>query len=175
MKPLPKIAVVAGGYVVAFVLASAAVAVRVAGTSGPTAQASSGMYAFGDSVLFVGVFGLCALVPTGAALFFLRSYPRFWVTLSALAVALAVTGITATGLFAVGRHATAPSPLAFWGALSVLRILVAPLLALAFLVCTAFSPSRRPRLAFIAATAIEAAVSLYGGAVWFIPMLLQRS
>jgi hypothetical protein len=106
MKPFLEIAVVAGGYVVAFLMASAAAAVRVANTRGPDAQASSGMYAFGDALLFVAVFGVSALVPTGAVLFFLRPYRHFWIVLSALGLAVAFTGVTAVILFAVGRHAT---------------------------------------------------------------------
>ena len=95
MKPIFKVALVAGGYVAAFLMASAVVAIRVANTSGPDAQAASGMYAFGDAFLFVAVFGVAALVPTGAALFFLRPYRRFWIVLSALGLAVAVTGIAA--------------------------------------------------------------------------------
>ena len=53
MKPFVKIAVVAGGYLAAFLMASAVVAIHFATTSGPNAQASSGMYAFGDALLFV--------------------------------------------------------------------------------------------------------------------------
>jgi hypothetical protein len=173
MKPFLKGAVVAGGYIAAFLMASATVAIRIASTSGPDAQASSGMYAFGDAMLFVAVFGVSALVPTGAALFFLRPYPRFWTVFSALGLAVAVTGITAAILFAVGRHATS-SPLATWAGLSVLRILVAPLLALTFLVCTLFSPHRSSRFAFLAATVMEAAASAYGGAVWFVPLYFHR-
>jgi len=109
MKPFPRVAVLAGGYIVAFLMASAAVAIRVANTSGPDAQASSGMYAFGDALLFVAVFGVSALVPTAAALFFLRPYRHFWTVLSALGLAVAVTGVMAAILFAVGRHAR-PSP-----------------------------------------------------------------
>ena len=105
MKPFLKVAVVAGGYIAAFLVASASVAIRVANTSGPAAQASSGMYAFGDALLFVAVFGVSALVPTGAALFFLRPYRHFWTGLSALGVAVAATEITAVILFALGRHA----------------------------------------------------------------------
>jgi hypothetical protein len=174
MKPLLKVAVVAGGYIAAFLIASAAMAIRIASTSGPDAQASSGMYAAGDAFLFVAVFGVCALVPTGAALFFLRPYRRFWTVLSALGLAVAVTGVAAIVLFAVGRHATAPSPLVTWGGLSVLRILVAPLLALAFLAGTLLSPHRSPRFALLAATAMEAAVSAYGGLVWFVPLFFHR-
>jgi len=43
MKPFLKVAVAAGGYVAAFLTASAVVAVRIANTSGPDAQAASGM------------------------------------------------------------------------------------------------------------------------------------
>jgi hypothetical protein len=174
MKPILKVAVVAVGYIAAFLVASAAVGIRLANTSGPDAQASSGMYAAGDSLLFVAVFGVVALVPTGAALFFLRPYRHFWQVLSAFSLAVAVTGLTAAALFAIGRHAAAPSPIAIWAALSVLRILVAPLLALTFLVCTVLSPYRIPRLAFIAVTVTEAAVSAYGGFVWFVPLVFSR-
>ena len=120
----------------------------MANTSDAVALASSGMYAFGDLVIFVFVFGLAALPPTGAALYFLRPYRRFWITLAALGLAVAVTGVAAAVLFAVGRQAP-PSPLATWATFSVLRILLAPLLALTFLVCTVFSPHRFPRLSLI--------------------------
>jgi hypothetical protein len=173
MKPSLNVAVVAGGYVAAFLVASVAVGIRLVTTSGPDAQASSGMYAFGDALLFVAVFGVVALVPTGAALFFLRPYRHFWTVLSAFGLGVAVTGLAAATLFAIGRHAVA-SPLATWAGLSVLRILVAPLLALTFLVCTVFSPYRFPRVAFLAATAMETAVSAYGGVVWFVPLFFQR-
>jgi hypothetical protein len=168
-----KVGAVVGGYVAAFLVASAAVSIRLANTSGPDAQAASGMYAAGDAFLFAGVFGVAALVPTGAALFFLRPYRRFWTVLSALSLGLAVTGLAAVVLFAIGRYA-GPSPIAIGAALSVLRILVAPLLALTCLVCTVLSPYRVPRLALLAATAIEVAVSAYGGFVWFLPLLLHR-
>jgi len=168
-----KVGVVVGGYVAAFLVASAAVGFRLANTSGPDAQASSGMYAAGDALLFAAVFGVTALVPTGAALFFLRPYRRFWTVLSTFSLGVAVTGLAAVALFAIGRYA-APSPVAIGAALSVLRILVAPLLALTCLVCTVLSPYRVPRLALFAATAIEVAVSAYGGFVWFFPLLLHR-
>jgi hypothetical protein len=157
------------GYVAAFLIASAAVAVRVAGTSGPVAQASSGMYAFGDAILFLAVFGVCALIPTGAILFFLRRYRRFWTLLSTLGVVVGLTAITAAALYAFGRHA-APSPLATLAGYSVLRILISPLLALTFALFALLSPARAPRLAFLAATLMEATASIYAGCVWFIPL-----
>jgi hypothetical protein len=171
---LTKLAVVAAGYVAAFLIASAAVGVRLANTRGPEAQASSGMYAFGDLALFVAVFGVVALAPTGAALFFLRPYRQFWTVLSVLGLGVAVTGLAAVALYAIGRNAATPSPMATWAGLSVLRILIAPLLALVSAVCTALSPYRLPRLALLAATLMEAAVSAYAGFVWFLPLFLSR-
>ena len=82
MKALVKVGVVLAGYVAAVLAASAAVAVRVANTSGPDADASAGMYAFGDGLLFIAVFSAVALFPTGLALWFLRPYRWFWVVLS---------------------------------------------------------------------------------------------
>jgi hypothetical protein len=170
MRRFITVIAVAAGYVAAFLIASAVVAVRVAATSGPVAQASSGMYAFGDAILFLGVFGVCALVPTGAVLFFLRRYRRFWTVLSLLGVAIALTAITATALYAFGRHAAAPSTLAALAGYSVLRILISPLLALTFALFALLSPARAPRLAFLAATLMEATASIYAGCVWFVPM-----
>lgn len=175
MKPALKIGLVAAGYVAAFLIASAAVAVRVANTSGPDALASSGMYAFGDSYLFFVVLGLAALVPTGAALYFLRPFRRLWVVLSTLSLGMALTGAAAALLYAMGRGAVAPSPLASLAGFSVLRILLAPILVPVFLIFALFSPHRSPRFALIAATVLEVGVCLYAGCVWFFPMLAQRS
>ncbi len=70
MTPRIKVAAVLGGYVVAFLIASAVVAVYVAATSGADRQAYGAMYAFGDSLLFLAVFGVAAVPATAAALFF---------------------------------------------------------------------------------------------------------
>ena len=86
MRTRGKVALVVTGYVVAVLVAAGVVAVYVALTDSPDRQASSGMYAFGDSLLFLAVFGVVGAVPTGAALFYLRSCRRFW---PALAVARA--------------------------------------------------------------------------------------
>jgi hypothetical protein len=64
-----------------------------------------------------------------------------------------------------------PSPLADLVALSVLRLLAAPILALAFLVGAALSAFRIPRLTFLAAVAMEGLVTGYIAIVWFVPML----
>src|SRR5688572_25118710 len=172
MKTLLKVAGVVGGYTAAWLAASATVAFRAARMDDVTAQASSGMYAFGDSLLFLAVFGVAALVPSGLALSLLREHGRVWAVLPILGLAIAVTGVTAAIVFAVGSHAP-PSTLATLAGFSVLRILVAPLIALAFLVCTIFSPRGASRSALIAATAMETAVSVYGGFVWFAPLFFR--
>jgi hypothetical protein len=171
---LKKVGVVAAGYIAAVVIAAAVVALRIKFLSGPDEEASSGMHAFGDALLFVTVFSVCALVPNGAALFFLRSYRRFWSVFSTLGLAVAVTGVAAAVIFHVGRYAT-DEPLVTWVTFSVLRILVAPLLALTFPVCAAFSPYRFARFTLLAAAAMEAAVSAYGGYVWVVPLIFDRS
>jgi uncharacterized transporter YbjL len=71
MSRLTKIGFVLGGYVAACLLASGVVYVYELLTQDATAQASSGMYAFGDLILFVVTFGVLALFPTGLALFYL--------------------------------------------------------------------------------------------------------
>ena len=73
MKPVLKVAIVVCDYLLAFLMASAAVALHAVLTSESGARDSGGMSAFGDLVLFVAVFGAVALVPTGAAFFFLLS------------------------------------------------------------------------------------------------------
>ena len=150
-----KVRFVAMGYVAAFLVASLAVAVRVASTSGPEAQASSGMHAFGDAYLFLGVFTLMALVPTGAMLFFLRTNERFWNVLSAVAIAVALTGVAAA---------------AAWAQWSPLRILLAPLDAAVFLACAVLAPRNGHRMALGAATLMEAAVCAYAAWRWFGPI-----
>jgi hypothetical protein len=175
VRPAVRVGLVAAGYLGAFLVAAAAVAIRAANTSGPAAQASSGMYAFGDAYLFVAVLGLLALVPTGAALYWLRPYRKFWAVLSAVAVGVALTGIAAATLFAVGRDAAATSALSTWANVSVLRILLAPILVATWLVVACIAPYRRPRLALAAATAGELAVVLFAVFAWIVPLYFPTS
>ena len=62
---------VIGGYVAACLVASGVVYVNELFIQNAAAQASAGMYAFGDLILFIGLFGFLALFPTGLALYFL--------------------------------------------------------------------------------------------------------
>lgn len=173
MKPIYKLGLVALGYLAAFVIASAVTAVRIALTSGPDASASSGMYAVGDAFLWLNVFGICAAVPTAAALYFLRPYRRFWELAGFTAVVVAATGVMSAVLFYFGRAAEL-SALGAWAQLSPLRMLVAPLFTLVFLVCALVAPRGYPRIALLSAALMEMVVTGYIALVWFVPMFLDR-
>jgi hypothetical protein len=71
MNSLTKIALVAGSYLLACLATYGILFVNQALTQNAAAQASAGMSAFGDLLLFVGVFGILALFPTGLGLYFL--------------------------------------------------------------------------------------------------------
>ncbi len=71
MNRLSKVGLVIGGYVLACLIAIGVIYVYQWFTQDTAAQASAGMSAFGELILFVGVFGVLALFPTGLALYFL--------------------------------------------------------------------------------------------------------
>src|SRR5439155_18981405 len=114
MKSSSKVILVVAGYLVALVVAAVVVSVYIAATNGPDRQASSGMSAFGDSILFLGVFALAAIPATGAALFFLRPYHTFWRIISVGALALATTGVAALATYLMRSNVTLGSNLATW-------------------------------------------------------------
>jgi len=157
VKAAGKAGIVVGGYAAAFLLASAAVAIRLWMTANnKDAVASSGMYAFGDSIIFIFVFGVAALVPTGLVLFFLRPVRLFWTVASIGALVFAATGIGASLLFWTTRsQPPGTSLLAQAAALSLERIIVAPLFTAAFLICAGFAPATGPRRAFALAALCE--------------------
>jgi len=71
MSKPAKFGLVIGGYVAACLIASGVVYVYQYLTQDAVSQASAGMAAFGDLILFIGAFGVLALIPTGLALYFL--------------------------------------------------------------------------------------------------------
>jgi hypothetical protein len=155
MTTKAKVLLVLGGYGLALAVASAVVVAHIAATSGPDAQAASGMYAAGDAFLFLAVFGVAAVPATAAGFYFVRPYPRFWRVLSWLGVAASLTGALAAVLYFAGRSLSAPSFLHTAAGISVLRVLVAPLVALALLLSSLFAPERRSRRILWCATAVE--------------------
>jgi hypothetical protein len=73
LRPAARTVIVAAGYVVTVALTALVLHVYVAVTNTPDRQTSSGMFAFGDSLVFLAVLGVAAVPATGAALYFLRS------------------------------------------------------------------------------------------------------
>ncbi len=160
-----KVAMVLGGYGAALAAAACATAVRVALTANaPDAIASSGMYAGGDLLLFLGVFGAVALVPTAAALIFARAHPRFGGVLAGAAGAVALSGALGWLTFVQPFGRADPRGwLAIASALAVLRLLGAPLVAAVLAVAALVAPSRGSRRAVMFAFAIEALLCVYDG------------
>lgn len=165
-----KTGLVLAGYAAAVLAAMAAVAVRLSNTQGPDADASAGMYAFGDGLLFLAVFGAVSLVPTGMALYFLRPYRWFWVALSVAAMVLAATGVAAGVVLLFTANEPLGSPWQYWAALAFLRMLPGPLLATSFLLGAAIAPRGWWRWALLAATALEGMVLFCAFVQWLLAM-----
>jgi len=91
MNKTTKIGLVAAGFVAALAGAGAAVGLHEWLTRDDPAQSGSGMYAFGDLLLFLGGFAFLSIFPTTLALYFLRGSERFWNLFSLFSLALAAT------------------------------------------------------------------------------------
>jgi hypothetical protein len=162
MKPWVKVGVVVAGYVVAVAVAAAAAACHTIVLTDSGNPTNGGMYAFGDSLLFLAAFAVAAMFPTGAAFFFLRPYPAFWRGFSGVALVFATTSLMAFIAVALDRHSTT----AGW---AVLRLLVAPLFAL----LSGFSVFFAPNLGFRIALLIAAMLEATGFAGWVITFFLR--
>ncbi len=169
MKAFVKFGEVLAGYVAAVLVASVAVAVRIANTYGPDAQASAGMYAFGDGLLFIAAFSTVALFPTGLAMFFLRPYRWFWIVLSIIALAIASTAILSASVYVMTAHLILPreSPLEMWAAFAGLRMLLSPPLAAVLVLAGIIAPSQTSRWVLLVAAGIESAMAVYAVLEWY--------
>lgn len=166
MTTWKKVALVVAGYILALAGASLGLWLYVMATNTPDRQLSSGMYAFGDSMLFLGLFGAASLPASGAGLFFLRGYRPFWIALSAVGLALAVTGLAALLPLAARHNDSWPVWLKTWERLTPIRVLVAPLLAMAFFLAGLLAPLRRTRIVLISIAASEAMVFVLSVLHW---------
>jgi hypothetical protein len=177
VKTLPAVAkagIVVGGYAAAILLAFCVVSIYIYQTSGPDRDASAGMYAFGDSLLFIAVFGVASTVPTALALVFLRQSRYFWIAVSVVALALASTSLAAVAAILLEQQKLALSPsLNVLAALAVLRILVAPFLAASFGLAALFAPEARFRWCLFGAASAEGLSSVYGFFHWFAPLFFH--
>ena len=71
MSRLAKFGLIIGGYAFACLAAGGVASLNQLFTQDTASQASAGMAAFGDFILFILIFGFLALFPTGIALYFL--------------------------------------------------------------------------------------------------------
>lgn len=160
MTLLGRSAVVTAGYVAAFALGTVA-AVVFNSRIPPDAQSSHGMLAFSEMMVFLFAFSAAALVPTGAALYWLRPVAGLWAAMSRLALVVAVTSVGAAILVAFDLPGAT---------LSVLRLLVTPLLGAGFALCAALAPDRASRSLLSLAAAMEGAGAAYAFVHWFAPL-----
>jgi hypothetical protein len=153
----------------ALLAACAAVYYRLLHTQGPEAQASAGMYAFGDLIIFVAVFGGLALFPTGLALYFLRPFKKFWTVLSTASLALAATAPVAAlvMLLALSQQPNDESALFLLAGLGCWRMFAAPLLTPVFILAAFIAPTRLSGWVLVAAAAIEGVIGAYAHFHWF--------
>ncbi|HEX4825801.1 MAG TPA: hypothetical protein VFV19_15980 [Candidatus Polarisedimenticolaceae bacterium] len=161
MKPAAKVALIAGGYVAAWLAAKAVVAIHGAGRHGAEA-----MNVFGDSLYFLAAFGLVALIPTAVALISLRPYPRFWLGLTITGVTLATSGLLAVTAFLLARGGRMGPFMQTAAGLSVIRILAAPLVTLLLLVAGVTAPTRGWRIALLVSAAVECVGFACVATVW---------
>lgn len=166
MSRTAKVLLVVAGYAIALLVALGVTHAHQVATSGPAWQGYSGMLAFGDSILFLGVFGVTAVPATGAALYFLRPVRMFWQIAAIMALAIAATALAAFVGYLLFRG-TLATDINFLVALSPIRVLLAPLFGTAFLLGLVFAPSRPVRLAFLAATVIEPVVFVTIALIWW--------
>jgi hypothetical protein len=158
LRPATKVSIVFLGLIVAAAIAWAAVVLHQRLTDDPDAQASSGMYALGDLVLGVAVFGVLALVPIALALYWLRPVARFWSALLGGAMLFAVTGFVALAASVWTNPSTN-----HWLFLAHARIGLMPLGALALTMCAIFAPQTRHRWLLLAAAVTDG--TLFAGLV----------
>jgi hypothetical protein len=168
LRPVAKVGLVAAGYAIAIAIAYAVAAARVAATSGPDRQTYAAMFDFGDSLLFLGVFGIAAVPATGAALFFLRPYRAFWFTLTVFALGAAGSGLLTFMDYVAPAVFTARSVRSLM-ALASLGIFVAPLFAMLFCLSALFAPHRFARRSLMMAAAVEISLCAYVAFTWFGP------
>lgn len=158
MKKLSKPVVVLAGYAIALLLTCAIFYLYVL-LRKHIDPGSGGMQAFGDSLLFLGLFGFLALIPTGLMVYFLRPFEKLWTILSGAALALSVLGVIAAVM--VAKPPPSPWASSVLGLLGILKIMGAPVFGLAFLIFAAIAPTPRSRWLLAVAAAIEFAVSAY--------------
>lgn len=169
-KRFVKIGIVIAGYVFAVVGASVALYVRLLFTDTAAAQAASGMYAFGDDMLFGGMLGLLSLIPTLLAFYFLRPLEKLWRWFAAACLVFALMGILLTliGMVINGSGAYHDPIWAVVSFLGLLHIFGVPLFFAGFVVLAVIAPMGGSRRLMLFAAAAEMFTGLYTLVMLFV-------
>lgn len=120
----------------------------------PPAEASGGMAAFGDFLLFVGVFSLAAIVPTALLFRMLQSSPAFWIVWSSVAALLTATGLVA-GVAYVTPSLIRAQQFQMIHTIAPLRVLGAVPLAIGFILSAVLAPQRGTKKIFLGCAGVE--------------------
>jgi len=173
LPAVAKAAIVATGYFAAILLGVGVTSIYIDNTGGPDRDLYSGMYAFGDSLVFLTVFGAAAIVPTALALVFLRQSRRFWAVLSVAALIMASTSLAAVAVIVLEQQMPSLTSLNTWSPLAVLRIFGAPFLAGLSGLSALVAPEPRFRRYLLGAAGAEGATAVYGFFHWFAPLFFR--
>ncbi len=164
MNTSAKTGIVIAGYILACAGAFTAAYVNELATRGTDAQASPGMFAFGQSILFMLVFGGLALIPTVLAFYFLRASEKFWNGFALLCFAFAIVGIVivfTNALINAGVLHISESSSAVVSLFGVVGAFGGPILIIGFLILAVIAPSRHPRILLLACAGLEILGELY--------------
>ena len=163
------------GYLLAFIIAAGVVALRVALTGGADREASGGMHAFGDLLLFLFAFGTASLVPTAASLFLMRRSALFWTISVIFALLVAAACLLSVAAWFLRLHFPgAIGGYTVWEALAIPVFVASPFLLVSFGIAMRAARGLHRRMLGVA-VAIEAVCTIYALA-WLVSLLLfQRS
>jgi hypothetical protein len=166
MTRIRKVFLIIGAYLAAFFIALAGVQLYIAATNTPDRNSAQGMYAFGDSILFLAILAVASIPATCIALYYLRRHPFFWKAAVTFTFMIIVTGLLAL-LHSLPHPLNDPhSYHGSWADLSPIRVLLAPMFGLVFLLAMLFSPARFYRLAFLSAFFLEILVFVSVVLIW---------
>lgn len=163
---MAKAGIVVGAYVAAILLAFGVVFIFINYNGGPHRDASSGMYAFGDSLLFIAVFGVVSTIPTGLTLAFLRQSRMFWIVLCVVALVVASTSLAAVAVIMSESQKLMPSE-SLWPGLSAIRLFVSPFIAASVGLSALLAPEACFRKYLFGAASLEGVSSVYGFFHWY--------
>jgi hypothetical protein len=132
----------------------------------PDRETYGAMFACGDILLFLAVFGVASVPATAVSLLFLKTRTAFWRVLAVASLAVAATAIAGLVGHVVPGGFNSSSFLRIWSSFGTLRILVAPLFAIFFLLAGLIAPIRPARICLLVASLVEAAVFVWVVVTW---------